>query len=94
MDFYKLIRQIELLGGKIDDLNELKNFFLLHHDSRVDILEGWLPRHIVMKVFGYGNTQMTAVAKNYDFITAKIGSKIFYQKKSIVEALNRNTIDK
>jgi hypothetical protein len=94
MDFYKLYHQVELLGKKIEEMNELKNYILSFQNSQIDIMEGWLPRLVVMKFLGYGNTQMTAVARKYDFIATKIGSRIFYQKRSIIKALKTNLINK
>jgi hypothetical protein len=85
-----LSQQLELISKKLDEVRELKELILIHKTPFLDISDVWLPRPIVMKFFGYADTQMTAVAKKHNFISTKIGAKIFYHKDSIIKALNEN----
>ncbi len=51
-------------------------------------LREWIPRHEIMQYFGFGATQMTAIAKKYGFKVVKIGKRIFYNVKQILEIFN------
>ena len=90
MESKLLVQQIQLINKKLDDLQELRELILVHKTPYLDISDVWLPRSLIMKFFGYADTQMTAVAKKNHFISTKIGAKIFYHKDSIVKVLNEN----
>lgn len=51
----------------------------------------WIPRQRVKDYFGYGQTTMSTFAKDNNIRVSKIGKRIFYYKKDILNLLERNT---
>lgn len=47
------------------------------------LLEDWIPRADLKKFLGYGNTQMWHFLKTGKIKTAKIGKRIFINRKSL-----------
>ena len=92
MNQFELSSQIEKLSIKVEELTELNRSLYLDKHSAENIANNWIPRSSVMKFFGYGDTQMSAIARKYQFICAKIGAKTFYHRDSIAKAFSENIV--
>jgi hypothetical protein len=53
----------------------------------LSVSEDWIPREKVMDFFNYGDTQMAAFQKSGKVIVAKVGKRIFFNRKSIIQAI-------
>ena len=50
----------------------------------------WVPKSKVQNFFKYGNTTMTAFAKNNNIRKTKVGNRVFYNYEDIVALLESN----
>lgn len=53
----------------------------------LSVSEDWIPREKVMEFFDYGDTQIAAFQKSGKIIVAKVGKRIFFNRKSIIQAI-------
>jgi hypothetical protein len=58
------------------------------------ISEKWVPRSEVKAFFGYGDTQMGALEKDYNLVATKVGKRKFYTRESIQAALEKGNDSK
>jgi hypothetical protein len=53
----------------------------------IAVSEDWIPREKVMEFFNYGDTQIAAFQKSGKVVIAKVGKRIFFNRKSITKAI-------
>ena len=84
--FEDLLKAIQNLEKKVNVIQEE----IAKSKSCPELRRLWTPRHEVMDYFGYANTQMTAIAKQYDFTVSDIGRKQFYRNDSMLNSIELN----
>lgn len=82
-DYGKILHELKILQGQISTI-----------DMTAKIIDGWLPRKLVMKFFDIGDTTMTKYEKEGKFVVSKIGNRKFYYVKSIVELIKSKVLIK
>ncbi|RYZ18276.1 MAG: hypothetical protein EOO10_25990 [Chitinophagaceae bacterium] len=80
----------ESITWLIKEVAETKQLIEVHLTAP-KITSDWIPRSEVMKFFDYGDTQMGALEKNSDLVVAKIGSRKFIERNSILRLLEKST---
>lgn len=53
-----------------------------------ELRQEWISRAEVMSYLGFGATQMNAIEKKYNLQKSKIGKRIFYNTKQLLNIIN------
>jgi hypothetical protein len=73
----------------ITTLREIKSL-VLEIKEKPKPLQEWVPENEVQKLLGLKATSLWGLRKNKKLIYAKIGSRIFYKRKSIEDLMSKN----
>ena len=80
----------------IEIKNELNNVkkIILQMSNAPGVSDKWIPRVKVMEFLDYGATQMAAFEKNKEIVIAKVGRRIFINRESLNNFLDKHLADK
>jgi len=61
--------------------------------ANYSLTDEWVPREKVKQFFGYGDTQIAALQKSGRIVFAKVGKRIFFQRKSLLETIENHRVN-
>lgn len=84
---------LEFLCRRIDSgiekgINQIEERFKASN-SCPELRRLWIPRDEVKLFFGYADTQLSVITKQYGLVTTEIGRRKFYSTSSLLEALSK-----
>jgi|AntAceMinimDraft_6_1070360.scaffolds.fasta_scaffold16213_2 hypothetical protein len=53
------------------------------------IIGEWISRKDVQELFNYGNTKMSSFASDYGIRQTRLGNRVFYNHKDIIELMDK-----
>lgn len=75
--------------AKLDEIQK----YMKDDPTTKSITDEWIPRQQVQKFLDYGDTQISALQKSGKVVFAKVGKRIFFQRKSLLQAIENNRIN-